>query len=66
VGVPPGAAAIVDLKMIVPGTYTLVDHAIFRMDKGAVGYLNVAGAPRPDILYSEMPPEPCVGCKLHP
>jgi copper-containing nitrite reductase len=66
VGVPPGGAAIVDLKMIVPGTYTLVDHAIFRMDKGAVGYLNVAGAPRPDILYSEMPPEPCVGCKLHP
>ncbi|KAH1436509.1 hypothetical protein KXX32_005978 [Aspergillus fumigatus] len=59
VGVPPGGAAIVDLKMIVPGTYTLVDHAIFRMDKGAVGYLNVAGAPRPDILYSQMPPEPC-------
>ncbi|RHZ43920.1 putative multicopper oxidase [Aspergillus thermomutatus] len=66
VSVPPGGAAIVDLKMIVPGTYTLVDHAIFRMDKGAVGYLNVGGAPRPDILYSEQPPEPCVGCKLHP
>lgn len=64
--VPPGGATIVDLQMFVPGTYTLVDHAIFRLDKGAVGYLNVAGKPRPDIYGSTEPPEPCVGCKLHP
>lgn len=62
----PGDAAIADMKMVVPGTYTLVDHAIFRLDKGAVGYLNVSGKPRPDIYQSTEPPAPCVGCKLHP
>lgn len=66
VGVPPGAATIVDMEMKVPGTYTLVDHAIFRLDKGAVGYLNVSGAPRPDLYEGSEAPEPCVGCKLHP
>jgi len=65
VSVPPGAATITDMKMVVPGTYTLVDHAIFRLDKGAVGYLNVSGGPRPDIYQSTDPPRPCVGCKLH-
>lgn len=64
--VPPGSATVVDMKMLVPGTYTLVDHAIFRLDKGAVGYLNVTGKPRPDIYYSTESPAPCVGCKLHP
>lgn len=66
VSVPPGAAAVVDMEMVVPGTYALVDHAIFRLDKGAVGYLNVSGKPRPDVYQSVLPPEPCVGCKLHP
>ncbi|KFY29218.1 hypothetical protein V493_02493 [Pseudogymnoascus sp. VKM F-4281 (FW-2241)] len=66
ISVPPGAASIVDMKMVVPGTYALVDHAIFRLDKGAVGYLNVSGKPRHDITMSKEPPEPCVGCKLHP
>ncbi|WEW59877.1 hypothetical protein PRK78_005358 [Emydomyces testavorans] len=66
VSVPPGSATIVDMEMVVPGTYAIVDHAIFRMEKGAVGYLNVSGDPRPDIYGSALPPEPCVGCKLHP
>lgn len=65
VGVPPGDTAIVDLKMLVPGTYTLVDHAIFRLDRGAVGFLNVTGKARPDIYDSAEPPAPCTGCKLH-
>ncbi|KAL2172524.1 hypothetical protein VTG60DRAFT_5278 [Thermothelomyces hinnuleus] len=65
VSVPPGGATILDMKMVVPGTYTLVDHAIFRLDKGAVGFLNVSGKPRPDIYGSQEPPAPCVGCKLH-
>lgn len=64
--VPAGGSTIVDMEMFVPGTYTLVDHAIFRLEKGAVGYLNVSGAPRPDLYGSSEPPEPCVGCKLHP
>lgn len=65
VSVPPGGATIVDMKMVVPGSYTLVDHAIFRLDKGAVGFLNVSGEARPDIYQSTEPPAPCVGCKLH-
>jgi copper-containing nitrite reductase len=65
VSVPPGSATIVEMRMVVPGTYTLVDHAIFRLDKGAVGFLNVSGKPRPDIYGSAAPPSPCVGCKLH-
>ncbi|KAI1978486.1 hypothetical protein LOZ53_005059 [Ophidiomyces ophidiicola] len=65
VSVPPGSATIVDMNMVAPGTYTIVDHAIFRMEKGAVGYLNVSGDPRPDICGSKDPQEPCVGCKLH-
>ncbi|PGH13047.1 nitrite reductase, copper-containing [Helicocarpus griseus UAMH5409] len=64
--VPPGGATIFDMKTVVPGTYTLVDHAIFRLDKGCVGYINVSGKPRPDIYQSAEHPEPCVGCKLHP
>jgi len=63
--VSPGAATVVDFQVPVPGTYTLVDHSIFRMDKGAVGFLNVSGKPRPDLYYSTGPPKPCVGCKLH-
>jgi copper-containing nitrite reductase len=66
VSVPPGDSTIVDMEMLVPGTYTLVDHAIFRLEKGAVGYLNVSGPPQPDIYQSTEPPAPCVGCKLHP
>lgn len=66
VTVPPGGSTIVDMKMFVPGTYTLVDHAIFRLEKGAVGYLNVAGPPQPGIYQGTEPPAPCVGCKLHP
>ncbi|KAK5311104.1 hypothetical protein LTR93_011834, partial [Exophiala xenobiotica] len=52
--VPPGSATIVDMNMLVPGTMTLVDHAIFRVDKGTVGYLNVSGKPRPDIYQQLM------------
>ncbi|KAK3897558.1 nitrite reductase [Staphylotrichum tortipilum] len=64
--VPPGGATVVDMNMVVPGTYALVDHAIFRLDKGAVGFLNVSGAPRPDISGSVgAAGAPCVGCKLH-
>jgi len=49
----------------VPGNYTLVDHAIFRVDKGCVGFLAATGAPRPDVYDATTPPQNCVGCKLH-
>ncbi|KAL5591774.1 hypothetical protein FOVSG1_010663 [Fusarium oxysporum f. sp. vasinfectum] len=65
VSVPCGGSTIVDMKMAVPGTYTLVDHSIFRLDKGAVGFLNVSGPQNPGVYQSSQPPRPCVGCKLH-
>ncbi len=42
--VPPGGAAIVEFTVEVPGTYILVDHALFRaFNKGAIGMLKVEG-----------------------
>jgi nitrite reductase (NO-forming) len=42
--IPAGGAAIVDFTVDVPGTYALVDHALFRaFNKGAVGELRVDG-----------------------
>jgi len=63
--VPAGGATVVELNAVVPGTYTLVDHSIFRLDKGAVGFLKVKGAPRPDIYDSKAMPQTCPNCKLH-
>jgi copper-containing nitrite reductase len=64
--VPPGSATIVELKLDVPGTYTLLDHAIFRIEKGAVGLLQVEGADRPDIYTRLEGTKKCEGCELHP
>ncbi|MBI4051987.1 MAG: nitrite reductase, copper-containing [Elusimicrobia bacterium] len=47
--VPAGGAAMVEFKLEVPGAYTLVDHAIFRIEKGAVGQLQVTGKEAPEI-----------------
>lgn len=47
--VPAGGATVVELGLEVPGTYVLVDHAIFRTAKGALGHLVVSGADRPDV-----------------
>jgi nitrite reductase (NO-forming) len=41
--VPPGGAAIVDLKLDVPGKYMLVDHALSRVARGLAGTLVVSG-----------------------
>jgi nitrite reductase (NO-forming) len=42
--IPSGGAAIVEFKVEVPGTFILVDHAIFRaFNKGALGMLKVTG-----------------------
>jgi nitrite reductase (NO-forming) len=54
--VPAGGAAIVELKVDVPGRFLLVDHSISRaMDKGALGSLVVSGDERPDIYRSLSP-----------
>lgn len=50
--VPAGGAAIVDFKLDVPGSFTLVDHSIFRaFNKGALGQLKVEG-PENKEIYS--------------
>ncbi len=52
--VPPGGAAIAEFRADVPGTYLLVDHAIFRaFDKGALGMLNVVGEARPVVFDTD-------------
>lgn len=44
ISVSPGSAAIVELKVPVPGTFVLVDHALSRaFGKGALGMLKVSG-----------------------
>jgi nitrite reductase (NO-forming) len=49
--VPAGGAAIVEMKLQVPGRFLLVDHSIVRaMDKGALGMLHVEGAEQPDTF----------------
>jgi len=48
--VPPGGASAVDLKLEVPGTYLLVDHALSRIERGLVGQLLVEGPAQPEIF----------------
>lgn len=56
--VPPGSAVIVDFKVRVPGTYTLVDHSIFRaFNKGALGQLTVIGPEDPRIYSGKQADE---------
>lgn len=64
--VPAGGATVVELNVEVPGTYTLVDHAIFRVEQGAVGFLQVDGKPRHDLYMSQDDAATCPGCLVHP
>ena len=64
--VPSGGSTVVEFTPLVPGIYALTDHSIFRLDKGAIGFINVIGEKRLDIYSSKEEPEPCVGCKTHP
>jgi len=43
VSVAPGGAVITEFKTKVPGNYTIVDHALARMERGLVGILSVEG-----------------------
>lgn len=48
--IPPGGSSIVEMKMEVPGTYHIVDHAIFRaFHKGAVAQIKVEGDENPNV-----------------
>lgn len=52
--VPPGSFAAFEFGLDVPGTYLLVDHALFRAGHGAAGALVVTG-PHDDSIYSPQP-----------
>lgn len=51
--VPPGGSCMVEFKLDVPGSYTLVDHAIYRLAKGCVGQLKVEG-PENKLIYESV------------
>jgi nitrite reductase (NO-forming) len=49
--VPPGGAAIADIRLDYPGDYILVDHSLTRtIDKGSLGILTVTG-PADDTIF---------------
>ena len=50
--VPSAGAAIVEFTIDVPGDYLLVDHSIFRIDKGAIGMITAVGDERPRVFES--------------
>lgn len=53
--IPAGGSAIVDFTVKVPGTFVLVDHAIFRaFNKGCVGLLKVDGVQQTPLVCSDM------------
>ena len=64
--IPAGGASVVEFDAIVPGNFTIVDHSIFRIEKGAVGFFKVLGSdPRKDVYCGRDHPNPCPNCKLH-
>ncbi|HHX7298931.1 copper-containing nitrite reductase [Neisseria meningitidis] len=53
--VPAGGSAIVEFKVDILGSYTLVDHSIFRaFNKGALGQLKVEGEENPEIMTQKL------------
>lgn len=51
--VGPGEVGSVVFEMDVPGEYTLVDHALARLDRGAWSALEAEGEPNPEVYHSE-------------
>jgi nitrite reductase (NO-forming) len=50
--VSAGGATMVELTTKVPGTYSIVDHSLGRMEKGAAGQIVVDGPANPEIFQS--------------
>ncbi len=53
--VPPGSVSIFELGLDVPGRYLLVDHALYRVSKGAAGVLMANGDDYDTNVYSPLP-----------
>jgi copper-containing nitrite reductase len=60
--IPPGGAAIVELKASMPGKFTMMDHAISRMEKGNMAILQVKG-PENSALMHAGPASPAEGAQ---
>ncbi len=56
VTVPPGGAVITEFRLHVPGNYTIVDHALARVERGLAGLLIVEGSPNPEIYNGTVMP----------
>ena len=56
VTVPPGGAVITEFKLHVPGNYTIVDHALARVERGLAGLLIVEGTPNPELYNGTVMP----------
>jgi nitrite reductase (NO-forming) len=52
--VPPGSVSVFEFGLEVPGSYLLVDHALYRVSKGAAGALIVKGD-HDDTIYAPLP-----------
>jgi len=62
--IPAGGAATVEFHTEVPGSYVLVDHAIFRaFNKGALAILEVTGEPNVQIYSGKQIDESYLGDK---
>ncbi len=60
--IPAGGAAIVEFRVDVPGTYTLVDHSLFRaFNKGAVAQLIVEGPEMKEVYSGQQWEKPYTG-----
>jgi nitrite reductase (NO-forming) len=50
--VPAGGSVMVEFTAEVPGRLTIVDHSLFRIHFGALGYINVVGPANPAFFSS--------------
>lgn len=63
--IPAGGAVTVEYHTEVPGSYVLVDHAIFRaFNKGALAILEVGGEPRTEIYSGKQVDESYLSDKV--
>jgi len=51
VSVPPGSSAILGLTASMPGNFTIIDHAMARMEKGLMGILEVTGTQDAALMH---------------
>ena len=56
--IPAGGAAMIEFKVDIPGSYTIVDHSLFRaFNKGALGQLVVEGEDHPEVMTKKLSDE---------